>query len=80
MYSDEILEDIIEVARKNKLIIFADEIYDKVLYDGNTHTAIASLADDILFVSLNGLSKNYRACGYRAGWLIMSGDTEGGAD
>ncbi|MDA9087762.1 aminotransferase class I/II-fold pyridoxal phosphate-dependent enzyme, partial [Methylophilaceae bacterium] len=60
--------------------IFADEIYDKVLYDGATHTSIASLADDVLFVSLNGLSKNYRACGYRAGWLVVSGDKDGGRD
>ena len=80
LYSDDLLKEIIEVARRNKLIIFADEIYDKVLYDGNKHTAIASLADDILFVSLNGLSKNYRACGYRAGWLIVSGNKDVGTD
>ena len=79
LYSDDLLREIIELARKNKLIIFADEIYDKVLYDGATHTSIASLADDVLFVSLNGLSKNYRAC-YRAGWLVVSGDKEGGGD
>jgi alanine-synthesizing transaminase len=54
--------------------VFADEIYDKTLYDGNTHTAMASLADDVLFVSFNGLSKNYRACGYRAGWMVVSGE------
>jgi len=60
--------------RKNNLIVFADEIYDKVLYDDKKHTSVASLADDVLFVTLNGLSKNYRACGYRAGWLIVSGD------
>jgi alanine-synthesizing transaminase len=52
----------------------ADEIYDKTLYDGNTHTSIASLADDVLFVTFNGLSKNYRSCGYRAGWMIVSGE------
>ena len=80
LYSDDLLKEIIEVARRNKLIVFADEIYDKVLYDGNSHTAIASLADDILFVSLNGLSKNYRACGYRAGWLIVSGNKDVGTD
>jgi alanine-synthesizing transaminase len=67
------LQEIIEIARKNRLIIFADEIYDKVLYDGVSHTSIASLADDVLFVTFNGLSKNYRACGYRAGWMIVSG-------
>ncbi|HEY6095545.1 MAG TPA: pyridoxal phosphate-dependent aminotransferase [Gallionellaceae bacterium] len=73
LYSDEILKEIIQLAREHQLIIFADEIYDKVLYDGVTHTSIASLADDVLFVTLNGLSKNYRACGYRSGWMIVSG-------
>jgi alanine-synthesizing transaminase len=73
LYSDELLEGFIEIARKHNLIIFADEIYDKVIYDGQKHTSIASLADDVLFVTLNGLSKNYRACGYRAGWLVVSG-------
>ena len=80
LYSDELLEQIIEVARTNNLIVFADEIYDKVLYDENEHTSIASLADDILFVTLNGLSKNYRACGYRAGWLVVSGNKIQGKD
>ena len=73
VYSDEILREIIQLAREHQLIIFADEIYDKVLYDGITHTSIASLADDVLFVTLNGLSKNYRACGYRSGWMVVSG-------
>ena len=80
LYSDELLEQIIEVARTNNLIVFADEIYDKVLYDDNQHTSIASLADDILFLTLNGLSKNYRACGYRAGWLVVSGNKAKGKD
>ena len=80
LYSDELLEQIIELARVNNLIVFADEIYDKVLYDDNKHNSIASLADDILFVTLNGLSKNYRACGYRAGWLIVSGNKTKGKD
>lgn len=74
LYSREILEGIIEIARHHHLVIFADEIYDKVLYDGNVHTSIASLADDVLFVTFNGLSKNYRTCGYRAGWMILSGE------
>ena len=65
---------IVEIARRNQLIVFADEIYDKMLYDGNTHTSIASLADDVLFVTFNGLSKNYRSCGYRAGWMVVSGE------
>ena len=56
------------------MIVFADEIYDKTLYDGVTHTSIASLADDVLFVTFNGLSKNYRSCGYRAGWMVVSGE------
>ncbi|MBI5334795.1 MAG: pyridoxal phosphate-dependent aminotransferase [Burkholderiales bacterium] len=74
LYPEDLLKDIVEIARQNQLIVFADEIYDKVLYDGNTHTSIASLADDVLFVTFNGLSKNYRSCGYRAGWMIVSGD------
>lgn len=73
LYPDSILHEIVEVARQNRLVVFADEIYDKTLYDGNTHTSIASMADDVLFVTFNGLSKNYRACGYRAGWMVVSG-------
>lgn len=80
LYPDEILLDIIEVARQNGLMIFADEIYDRTLYDGNTHTSIASLADDVFFLTFNGLSKNHRSCGYRAGWMIVSGDKAAGAD
>ncbi|MFN3830025.1 alanine-synthesizing transaminase [Tepidimonas ignava] len=74
LYPVEVLQAIVALARKHGLIIFADEIYDKVLYDGHVHTSIASLADDLLFVTFNGLSKNYRSCGYRAGWMIVSGD------
>lgn len=74
LYPPEFLQRLVEVARHHKLVIFADEIYDKVLYDGNTHTSIASLADDVLFVTFNGLSKNYRTCGYRAGWMVVSGE------
>ena len=74
LYPKETLLGIIDIARQHDLVIFADEIYDKVLYDGNTHISMASLADDVLFVTFNGLSKNYRACGYRAGWMIVSGD------
>jgi alanine-synthesizing transaminase len=80
LYPDGVLLDIIQIARENGLIIFADEIYDKMLYDGATHTSIASLADDVLFVTLNGLSKNYRACGYRAGWMIVSGNKKNAQD
>lgn len=73
LYPKETLEGIIEIARHHGLVVYADEIYDKVLYDGNIHTSIASLADDVLFVTFNGLSKNYRTCGYRAGWMVISG-------
>jgi alanine-synthesizing transaminase len=74
LYPDEILKGIIELARQHQLIIFSDEIYDKTLYDGHVHTSIASLADDVMFVTFGGLSKNYRACGYRAGWMMISGE------
>jgi alanine-synthesizing transaminase len=74
LYPERVLRQMIEVARVHQLIIFADEIYDKTLYDGETHTSIASLADDVLCLTFNGLSKNYRSCGYRAGWMVVSGD------
>ena len=74
LYPREVLEGIVEIARQHQLVVFADEIYDKTLYDGETHTSIASLADDVLFLTFNGLSKNYRSCGYRSGWMIASGD------
>jgi alanine-synthesizing transaminase len=74
LYPTEVLEQIVQVAREHQLIVMADEIYDKTLYDGNVHTSIASLADDVLFVTFNGLSKNYRSCGYRAGWMVVSGE------
>ncbi len=80
LYPDAILQDIVNLARDSQLIVFADEIYDKTLYDANTHTSIASLADDLLFLTFNGLSKNYRSCGYRAGWMIVSGDKSRAGD
>ena len=80
LYPDEVLLAIVEIARQHQLIVFADEIYDKTVYDGASHTSIASLADDVLFVSYNGLSKNYRACGYRAGWMVVSGDKRHATD
>ena len=80
LYSDEVLQQIVEVARQHQLIIFADEIYDKVLYEGATHTSLASLADDVLFITFNGLSKNYRSCGYRAGWMVISGEKKHAKD
>ncbi len=74
LYSDETLKLIIDLARKHNLIIFSDEIYDKVLYDDATHTPTASLADDVFFVTFSGLSKNYRIAGFRAGWMVLSGN------
>jgi alanine-synthesizing transaminase len=74
LYPAEVLGEILEIARRHRLIVFADEIYDRVVYDGLRHTPIASLADDVLCVTFNGLSKNHRACGYRAGWMVASGD------
>ncbi len=80
VYPVEILEGIIDLAREHDLIIFADEIYDKILYDGVTHTSIASLADDVLFITMNGLSKSHRIAGFRAGWMVISGDKSGAKD
>jgi alanine-synthesizing transaminase len=74
LYSRELLEQIVNFARENNLIIFSDEIYDKILYDDAKHTPIASLADDVLFVTFNGLSKAYRIAGFRVGWMVVSGD------
>ncbi|MBI3560488.1 MAG: pyridoxal phosphate-dependent aminotransferase [Gammaproteobacteria bacterium] len=74
LYPSDLLKEIVKLARQHQLIVYSDEIYDKVLYDGQQHTAIASMADDVLFVTFNGLSKNYRACGYRAGWMVISGE------
>ena len=80
LYSDEILLGIIELAREHGLVIFADEVYDKVLYDGLHHTPIASLSQDVLILTFNSLSKSYRSCGYRAGWMIVSGDKKSAQD
>jgi alanine-synthesizing transaminase len=73
MYSDELLKGIVELAREFGLVILADEVYDKVLYDGVKHTAMASLSTDVLTLTFNSLSKAYRSCGYRAGWMVLSG-------
>ncbi|NQZ49741.1 MAG: pyridoxal phosphate-dependent aminotransferase [Moritella sp.] len=75
VYSKEFLLDVIEVARQHHLIIFADEIYDKILYDGVEHVPMCILAQDILIVTFNGLSKAYRIAGFRTGWLVLSGAT-----
>jgi alanine-synthesizing transaminase len=73
VYPDEVLLELIQIARENNLIVFSDEIYDKILFDGATHTSTGSLADDVLIITFNGLSKNYRLAGFRAGWMIISG-------
>jgi alanine-synthesizing transaminase len=80
LYSDEMLVSLIQIAREHGLIIFADEVYDKVLYDDAKHTAIGSLSTDVLTLTFNSMSKSYRACGYRAGWLVVSGDKRGAKD
>lgn len=73
VYSKELLQEIVEIARQHNLIVLADEIYDKILYDDAKHCCIASLANDILFLTFNGLSKSYRVAGFRSGWLVVSG-------
>jgi alanine-synthesizing transaminase len=73
VYSKEVLLDIVKFARKHKLVLFSDEIYSKILYDDAVHIPIASLCDDLLVVTFNGLSKSYRLAGFRSGWMILSG-------
>ena len=80
LYPESVLREIIAVAREHGLILYADEVYDKVLYDGAAHTPVASLSEEVLTISFNGLSKNYRACGYRAGWMVVSGDRRDARD
>jgi len=80
LYPESVLREIVAIAREHGLIIYADEVYDKVLYDGASHTAIGSLSEDVLTISFNGLSKNYRSCGYRAGWMVVSGDQRDAKD
>ena len=80
LYDDELLQSIVNLAREHGLVIFADEVYDKVLYDGAKHTPIGSLSTDVLTLTFNSLSKSYRSCGYRAGWLVVSGDKKSAKD
>ncbi len=80
LYSVDLLKGIIAIAREFGLVIMADEVYDKVLYDGVKHTALASLASDVLTLTFNSLSKSYRSCGYRAGWMVVSGDKKSATD
>lgn len=74
LYSDEILEEIVQIAREFNLIIFADEIYDRLVMDGRKHTSIASLAPDVFCVTFSGLSKSHMIAGFRIGWMSLSGD------
>jgi alanine-synthesizing transaminase len=80
LYSTELLQQIVNIAREHGLVILADEVYDKVLYDGVKHTPIGSLSTDVLTLTFNSLSKSYRSCGYRAGWLVVSGDKRSAKD
>ncbi len=74
LYPKEVLEEIVNLARKYELIIFSDEIYDRLVMDGKTHISIASLAPDLMCVTFNGLSKSHRIAGFRSGWMSLSGD------
>ncbi|MDP1657540.1 MAG: pyridoxal phosphate-dependent aminotransferase [Hylemonella sp.] len=80
LYSEELLKGIVDIAREHGLVILADEVYDKVLYDGEHHVALGSLSEDVLTLTFNSLSKSYRSCGYRAGWMVISGDKRGAQD
>jgi alanine-synthesizing transaminase len=80
LYSDALLNGIVKIAREHGLVIFADEVYDKVLYDGVKHTPLGSLSQDVLTLTFNSLSKSYRSCGYRAGWMVISGDKKRARD
>lgn len=73
VYEPHMLKSLADIASKNNLVLFADEIYDKILYDGAVHTPMASITDEVLVVTFNGLSKSYRLAGFRAGWIILSG-------
>ena len=79
-YSRDLLQGIVAIAREHGLVIFADEVYDKVLYDDTVHIALASLSTDVLTLTFNSLSKSYRSCGYRAGWMVISGDKAAAKD
>jgi len=75
VYSDDLLKQLIDIAREHKLLLLSDEIYEKILYDGVSHTSIASLCDDVPMITFNGLAKTYRAAGLRMGWMVLSGKT-----
>ena len=73
LYPKEVLLELLEIARQNDLVVFSDEIYDKIIFDEEEHIATASLAEDLVIISFNGLSKSYRLAGFRSGWLVISG-------
>jgi alanine-synthesizing transaminase len=73
LYPDDLLRGMVQIAREHGLVLLVDEVYDKMLYDGVRHTALASLSTDVLTLTFNSLSKSYRSCGYRAGWMVVSG-------
>ena len=74
IYSKEVLLSMVAIAREHGLLLFADEIYDKMVYDEAEHISLGALSTDVVTITFNGLSKNYRSCGYRAGWMVVSGD------
>ncbi|MFI9360841.1 pyridoxal phosphate-dependent aminotransferase [Kitasatospora sp. NPDC053057] len=80
VYPKELLEGILDLARRHQLMVLADEIYDKILYDGTEHHCLAALADDVLTLTFNGLSKAYRVAGFRSGWLVVSGPKQHATD
>ena len=80
LYPKEVLEQIVEVARRHGLMILADEVHDRMVMDGEEHISIASLAPDLLCVTFNSLSKSHMVCGFRVGWMVFSGNKESGRD
>ena len=80
LYSVELLKGIVQLAREHDLVLLADEVYDKVLYDDQVHVAMGSLSTDVVTLTFNSLSKSYRSCGYRAGWMVVSGDKKRARD
>ncbi len=80
LYSVELLRGIVQIAREHGLVLLADEVYDKVLYDDHVHVAMGSLSTDVVTLTFNSLSKSYRSCGYRAGWMVVSGDKKRARD
>ncbi|WXK39444.1 pyridoxal phosphate-dependent aminotransferase [Mycetohabitans rhizoxinica] len=80
LYPDDLVRAMLELARQHQLIVFSDEVYDKIVYDGGVHTSVGALSQDVLTVTFNSLSKSYRSCGYRAGWMVVSGDKRHATD